>query len=213
MKRENIRKTHQYHSVYLLVVALGCGMTGNGSADELSLLQYNNNQTTRSRVENAGTKPWQYLSYYHQAVEVSEEIHCLALNIYFEARSESEQGQQAVGHVVMNRVAHTRYPDSICRVVRQGGEKKRNRCQFSWWCDGRSDQPTNRTAWLKSLQLAYEIYMGHSNDPTGGALWYHADYVNPDWSTTLRLGKKIGMHYFYLGRKQTAYALNTASTL
>ncbi|MCU7849714.1 MAG: hypothetical protein KZQ89_17320 [Candidatus Thiodiazotropha sp. (ex Lucinoma kastoroae)] len=98
MKRERIRKTHQYHFVYLLVLALGCGMTSDGSADERSILQQNNNQTASSRVENTDSRSWQYLSYYHQAVVVSEEIHCLALNIYFEARSESEQGQQACGH-------------------------------------------------------------------------------------------------------------------
>ncbi|WP_316364255.1 cell wall hydrolase [Candidatus Thiodiazotropha sp. CDECU1] len=154
-----------------------------------------------------------WLSLYRPAetVEISEEIACLAQNIYFEARSESEQGQLAVGHVVMNRVAHKRYPDSVCAVVKQGGERRRHRCQFSWWCDGRSDQPMNQKAWQQSLQLARTILAGDTKDPTDGALWYHADYVNPEWSSILVLGKKIGQHLFYLSKKQPVFALNTSS--
>ncbi|PVV24939.1 MAG: hypothetical protein B6D78_00890 [gamma proteobacterium symbiont of Ctena orbiculata] len=154
-----------------------------------------------------------WLSLYRpsETVEISKEIACLAQNIYFEARSESEQGQLAVGHVVMNRVAHKRYPDSVCAVVKQGGERRRHRCQFSWWCDGRSDQPMNQKAWQQSLQLARTILAGDTKDPTDGALWYHADYVNPEWSSILVLGKKIGQHLFYLSKKQPVFALNTAS--
>lgn len=154
-----------------------------------------------------------WLSLYRPAetVELSEEIACLAQNIYFEARSESEQGQLAVGHVVMNRVVHKRYPNSVCAVVKQGGERRRHRCQFSWWCDGRSDQPMNQKAWQRSLQLAKTILAGDTKDPTDGALWYHADYVNPEWSSILVLGKKIGQHLFYLSKKQPVFALNTAS--
>ncbi|WP_051906917.1 cell wall hydrolase [Methylomarinum vadi] len=126
-----------------------------------------------------------------------EEIYCLALNIYFEARGESELGQKAVGHVVMNRVGDAKFPNSICRVVKQGGERKLNRCQFSWWCDGRSDRPTNLASWYKSFRIAHEIYSGKSTDPTQGALWYHAEYVNPYWKKALRRGPKIGRHIFY----------------
>ncbi|MEW8028161.1 MAG: cell wall hydrolase [Candidatus Thiodiazotropha sp.] len=145
--------------------------------------------------------------------DVVKEIECLARNIYFEARSESEQGQLAVGHVVMNRVAHKRYPNSVCAVVKQGGERRRHRCQFSWWCDGRSDQPTNKKAWHRSQELAKAIYRGRSEDPTNGALWYHAEYVNPEWSTALVLGKKIGQHLFYLSEKRPVYAMNAVTTL
>ncbi len=145
--------------------------------------------------------------------EVSKEIDCLARNIYFEARSESEQGQLAVGHVVMNRVANEGYPNSVCAVVKQGGEKRRNRCQFSWWCDGRSDMPMNKKAWQRSQDLAEAVYKGQSKDPTNGALWYHADYVNPVWSAALVLGKKIGQHLFYLSKKRPVYAMNSASAL
>ena len=136
-----------------------------------------------------------------------EEVHCLALNIYFEARSEPESGQRAVGHVVMNRVAHPTYPDSVCQVVQQGGEQRLHRCQFSWWCDGRSDKPVNKKAWDKSLQLAREIYLGTSEDTTDGALWYHAIYVKPYWSDILRQGDKIGQHIFYLENRKSGKTL------
>lgn len=128
---------------------------------------------------------------------VDSEVYCLALNIYFEARNEPEEGKRAVGHVVMNRVAHPRFPTSVCKVVRQGGEIRRNRCQFSWWCDGRSDRPRNREAWSESVHLAYQVYVGHSVDPTKGALWYHADYVNPSWGKVFKPTRKIGQHIFY----------------
>jgi spore germination cell wall hydrolase CwlJ-like protein len=74
--------------------------------------------------------------------DVGNNLRCLALNIYHEARGEPVSGQCAVGHVVMNRVSDNHYPDSICGVVKQGGAVKRYRCQISWWCDGRSDRPT-----------------------------------------------------------------------
>ncbi len=129
--------------------------------------------------------------------KLDSEVYCLALNIYFEARNESEEGKRAVGHVVMNRVAHPRFPKSVCKVVRQGGEIRRNRCQFSWWCDGRSDRPRNREAWSESVHLAYQVYVGHSVDPTRGALWYHADYVKPSWGKVFKPVRKIGQHIFY----------------
>ncbi len=137
-------------------------------------------------------------------VDVSKEIDCLAKNIYFEARSEPIDGKLAVGHVVLNRVADKRYPASICEVVRQGGEEPLNRCQFSWWCDGRSDQPKNVRAWQQSLVLARVVFWGYSDDPTLGALWYHADYVKPVWRKVLPLGPKIGKHIFYLNDREVA---------
>jgi len=95
----------------------------------------------------------------------ANEIRCLALNIYFEARGEPESGQVAVGHVVMNRVASSRFPGTVCDVVQQGGSLRRNRCQFSWWCDGRSDIPGNERLWEKSAELALKVYWGRTVDP------------------------------------------------
>jgi spore germination cell wall hydrolase CwlJ-like protein len=132
------------------------------------------------------------------AIDENRELRCLALTIYFEARSEPEEGQHAVGHVVLNRVAHKRFPQSICRVIRQGGERRRHRCQFSWWCDGQSDRPRDWTAWTESRRIAWVVYIGASTDPTEGALWYHADYAHPAWRYDYRREAKIGRHIFYV---------------
>lgn len=128
---------------------------------------------------------------------LDDEVTCLALNIYFEARSEPVDGMLAVGHVVMNRVSHRNFPNSACDVIRQGGEVVRHRCQFSWWCDGRSDRPRNAVAWDAAKLVAWFIYNGHTEDPTEGALWYHADYVEPYWRDAYHRGPQIGRHIFY----------------
>ena len=128
--------------------------------------------------------------------EAKEELECLALTIYFEARGEPDEGKLAVGHVVMNRASHPKFPGEVCKVVRQGGAK-RFRCQFTWWCDGRSDRPRDWSAWQQSQALALKIFQQAAPDPTEGALWYHADYVRPSWQDKLNPGPKIGRHIFY----------------
>ena len=139
-------------------------------------------------------------------IALSDEITCLAQNIYFEARSEPVDGMLAVGHVVLNRLASDRFPDTVCKVVRQGGYQKRHRCQFSWWCDGRSDEPDNKVAWDAARLIAWFVYNGQTVDPTGGALWYHADYVSPYWREAFVAGPQIGRHIFYLKAGSTRAA-------
>ncbi len=133
-------------------------------------------------------------------LDLSKNLDCLALNIYHEARGEPREGQVAVGQVVMNRVGDAEFPGQVCEVVRQGGERPRDSCQFSWWCDGRSDRPDDLAAWTGSKDLARLILKGAVADPTGGALWYHADYVSPHWDMDSVARGKIGRHVFY-GRK------------
>jgi spore germination cell wall hydrolase CwlJ-like protein len=140
------------------------------------------------------------------------EIGCLALTIYHEARGESERGKLAVGHVVMNRTRSVLFPASICEVVRQGGQR-RDRCQFSWWCDGRSDRPRDKAALQESLLLAQEIYYGCTSDPTAGALWYHSTAVKPSWSKSFRRGKRIDRHVFYRGTFERPVRVNAFATL
>ncbi len=130
-------------------------------------------------------------------IDVRQEIECLAQTIYFEARGEPDAGKLAVAHVVMNRVDAADYPDRVCAVVRQGGEETLHRCQFSWWCDGRSDEPEELAAWRHSQALARAVYWNFSPDPTNGAKWYHADYVSPSWRTQFEQGPVIGRHVFY----------------
>jgi len=132
------------------------------------------------------------------AGDESREIGCLALTIYHEARGESARGKLAVGHVVMNRTRSVLFPADVCAVVQQGGQHY-HRCQFSWWCDGRSDRPSDQAALQESLWLAEEIYYGCTRDPTSGALWYHSTAVKPSWSKSFGRGKRIDRHIFYRG--------------
>lgn len=134
---------------------------------------------TPSSAQSAAVTPSQVIPIsIAKQIDLSDEITCLAQNIYFEARSEPVDGMLAVGHVVLNRLASNRFPDTVCKVVRQGGDQRRHRCQFSWWCDGRSDQTHNKVAWNSARLIAWFVYNGQTQDPTGGALWYHADYVS-----------------------------------
>ena len=124
------------------------------------------------------------------------ELECLAQNIYFESRSETTSGKRAVAHVVLNRVSSKRFPSTICGVVQQGGSRL-NRCQFSWWCDGRKDDINDQASWVEAQKLARYVYWGVSNDVSEGALWYHADYVSPKWRNSFDKGPTIGRHIFY----------------
>ena len=134
------------------------------------------------------------------------DIECLALNVYFEARGEPFIGKIAVAHVVLNRMRDRRFPASACMVVQQGNDRVRHNCQFSWWCDGKSDRPRHRTAWATSLAVAKEVYWGFSEDPTRGALWYHADYVDPSWNDVFVQTRIIGKHIFYYDEASVAPA-------
>ena len=141
----------------------------------------------------------------------SPDVHCLAQNIYHEARGEPMVGKAAVAHVVLNRAADRRWPARICSVIKQGGYKKRHRCQFSWWCDGRSDKPKDRAAWKESLHVAKMIKTGAVNDPTNGALWYHALSVSPSWAKKLDRYAWIGQHIFYTDPKRAPRQVADAS--
>jgi len=124
---------------------------------------------------------------------------CMALNDYWEARGETMAGRLAVAQVVLNRVEDRRFPDNICDVVKHSRSWRLHRCQFSWYCDGRSDVPRNVAAWERSLSLATSILQAgfERQDKTLGALWYHADYVSPGWATRLHESKRLGSHIFY----------------
>lgn len=129
-----------------------------------------------------------------------EELVCLALNDYWEARSESIAGRIAVARVVLNRTMDSRFPSNICDVVKQvsfQGEHKR--CQFSWFCDEKMDTPAELDQWRQSLKIAAAVLQADCAipDPTGGALWYHADFTRPAWAVGYESTTIIGQHVFY----------------
>ncbi|NIA70109.1 cell wall hydrolase [Pelagibius litoralis] len=134
--------------------------------------------------------------------QLREDLTCLAQNIYFEARSEPVEGKLAVAHVVMNRMASRYFPETVCGVVRDGTAETLHKCQFSWYCDGKDDVVTDKDAWAESMHLASQVYWGRANDNSGGALWYHADYVKPSWRKAFARGPKIGRHIFYSRKPQ-----------
>ncbi len=126
-----------------------------------------------------------------------DQIACLAENMYHEARNQEPVGIIAVGFVVVNRVEDNRFPSDICKVVRQGGEVRRNKCQFSWYCDGKSDRIANRLAYKQIEEYARMILSGRLSDPSGGALFYHATYADPYWRDMFKQTLTVCDHIFY----------------
>jgi N-acetylmuramoyl-L-alanine amidase len=121
---------------------------------------------------------------------------CMALNIFFEARSEPIQGQIAVAEVTLNRVASDDYPNTICEVVLQ---ENKNGCSFSWWCDGKSDYPKEHNSFQTSKSLAkLMIDNGQYISVVGkDATHYHTDDIKPYWSDDMVKVEQVGKHIFY----------------
>jgi len=139
-------------------------------------------------------------------LEEQDEIECMAINTYHEARDQSVAGQLAVMHVVLNRVASPKFPDSICGVVTQGPTyvnwlgntwPVRDQCQFSWYCDGMSDTAEDVESYKKIKKLADQVVTTETFDITEGSTYYHADYVKPNWRKQFRRVVKIDTHIFY----------------
>ncbi|KKM03786.1 hypothetical protein LCGC14_1770920 [marine sediment metagenome] len=131
-----------------------------------------------------------------QAEELSDDSYCLAQNLYHEARGEHPSGVVAVGNVVLNRVQSKRFPNTICEVVKQGGQR-RHKCQFSWYCDGRSDQTRDKASWQEMVWISELLLSGRIADNTDGALFYHTDGVDPYWNADMTPKMMLGVHIFY----------------
>ena len=125
---------------------------------------------------------------------------CLTTAVYFEARSESQEGQLAVATVILNRAKSTHYPSSICGVVYQNAGRL-NACQFSFACDGKPDIVDDARAWRAAHAVTALALANERNDRPlqilATATNYHADYVDPYWSKSLNRLTKIGRHIFY----------------
>ena len=145
-----------------------------------------------------------------------EDMYCLAANVYHEARNDMIVGQFAVADVVLNRVDDKRFPNTICDVVYDGpvvetwATRKtkdpddavfipvKNKCQFSWYCDGLDDDITEKVAWRQAQAVAHMIIGNRSmRGITEGSTHYHATYVNPWWAKTKYPIGQIGKHKFY----------------
>ena len=121
---------------------------------------------------------------------------CLAEAIYFEARGEPVEGQFAVAEVILNRVDSPKFPNSICKVVRQGTGRK-HACQFSYNCDGKLEYIANGSAYDQTKRVA-RVSMDRKTRPlTKGATFYHATFVSPSWARSFQHVATIGVHKFY----------------
>ncbi len=131
---------------------------------------------------------------------------CLAKAVYHEARGEPEAGQWAVAQVILNRVSHHKYPNTVCAVVYQNAHKA-NRCQFSFACDGKSDaggigNRIVRVSWVKAGLIAGHAYKQFQQEKPvellpATTLFYHAARVQPKWASAYQRVKTIGAHIFY----------------
>jgi spore germination cell wall hydrolase CwlJ-like protein len=127
----------------------------------------------------------------------TKEQKCLANAIYFEARGESLRGQAAVAQVVLNRVRNPTYPSTICGVVYQNQHLK-NRCQFSFACDGKRDVITSPKIYKTAQDIAMAVTAGKIFLPeVASSTHYYAQYVKPRWARSMEKMKKIGLHIFY----------------
>jgi hypothetical protein len=134
------------------------------------------------------------------SVHTAKEQKCLAEGIYFEARGEPESGQAAVAQVILNRVRNPTYPDTICGVVYQN-KGWRNRCQFSFACDGIPDKVHSGPAWSTARSIASDVTEGKIwIEEVGDSTHYYADYVRPKWARAMNKMEKIGAHLFYRTR-------------
>jgi cell wall hydrolase len=122
---------------------------------------------------------------------------CLAQAVYYEARSESEDGQRAVAQVVLNRVRHPAWPKSVCGVVYQGALRPGGGCQFTFTCDGSLMRRPDGAAWAEAQRIAAEALGGRTFAPIGLSTHYHTNAVFPAWAPQLVKTATIGAHIFY----------------
>ncbi len=136
-------------------------------------------------------------------------LECLTQAIYYEAASESEDGQRAVAQVVLNRVRHAAYPNSVCGVVYQGAHL-RTGCQFTFTCDGSLARRPTLYAWARARRIAAEALSGEVYGPVGNATHYHTTAILPYWAHSLTRAAVVGAHVFYRwkGKQGSSSAFN-----
>ena len=129
-------------------------------------------------------------------VDQARALQCLTAAIYYEAAMEPDAGQQAVAQVVLNRVMHPSYPNSVCGVVYQGSERASG-CQFTFSCDGAMARAPSPVYWARARRVAEQALAGYVYRPVGTATHYHTTEVSPYWAPSLDYIGTIGAHRFY----------------
>lgn len=132
---------------------------------------------------------------------LNEQEVCLVQTIYFEARGETLRGQLAVANVILERVSNKYFPNTICKVVKSGkyfkGSPVKNRCAFSYWCDGKSERMYDKLSYKKALTVKDLALSGSVVATVDKSTHYHALYVNPKWAKEMKKISQIGKHIFY----------------
>jgi spore germination cell wall hydrolase CwlJ-like protein len=129
------------------------------------------------------------------ALDRGRALECLTAALYYEAGSESDDGERAVAQVVLNRVRHSAFPATVCGVVYQGSE--RAGCQFSFACDGSMARAPSRNGWARATRVASAALNGQVFAPVGLATHYHTYAVTPAWNRTLVMTDAVGAHFFH----------------
>jgi len=126
----------------------------------------------------------------------AQAMNCLASAVYYEAGNQDADGERAVAQVVLNRVRHPAFPNSVCGVVYQGSTRPTG-CQFTFTCDGSLAREPDADGWRRAWKVAEEALAGFVYAPVGWATHYHADYVLPTWASSMAKNAIIGAHLFY----------------
>lgn len=208
---------------FLLFVTFATVAFGIGTTNSQSFQQYMDEMIAQTLIQTSGSTEFRKFPIENNELEHLRKLHkdtinCMALNIYHEAKNQSVTGQIAVGLVVINRVKDNRFPDTICDVIMQGPIREswktkknpdlndeermyypiRNRCQFSWYCDGKDDTPREPTAWELATHIAEKLLFSRQYaGMLDGATHYHADYVSPAWRLDMTRISKVDDHIFY----------------
>ena len=131
--------------------------------------------------------------------DATRAIDCMTAAVYYEARSQSDDGQRAVAQVVLNRVRDRAFPNTVCGVVYQGSQRLTG-CQFSFACDGSMAAPRDPRSWAHAREIAVAALSGQVYAPVGSATFYHANYVLPWWAGSMDKVAVVGAHIFYRWR-------------
>lgn len=161
---------------------------------------------TGPAVAIAAAQPLLALSTTRSPDDAARAIECLTAAVYYEARSQSDDGQRAVAQVVLNRVRDRAFPDSVCGVVYQGSTR-RTGCQFSFTCDGSMAFRRDLASWTHARDIAVSALSGQVYAPIGSATFYHANYVLPWWASSMDRIATVGTHIFYRWRGRLEGAL------
>jgi spore germination cell wall hydrolase CwlJ-like protein len=133
---------------------------------------------------------------------LNDPITCLSRAIYWEARGDGVAGMEAIANVVMNRLGHEGFPDTVCKIVKENDKK--GDCQFTWWCHQRAEKAKNEDAYAIAKEISRRALNRQLPDRTGGALYFHQKKVNPSWSKEYIKTVEIGQLIFYKPRGGTA---------